>query len=117
MNQRNRQGREHSHRECGGRGSHQRWIGFSEDDGNNRRRRRYPAAAPSRSRGTNALSRLRNAPARQAARRLQSPQKKSKKSLAMPMGIDTNGVILRAWEEKCEHLRHVGGAVYRIVCS
>ena len=42
-----------------------RWIGFSlgrrslgeggEEDGSNRRRRRYPAANPSRNRGTNAL--------------------------------------------------------------
>ena len=46
------------------------------------RRRRYPAAKPSRSRGINALSRLRSAPTRQGSRR--GDRSTSKKTNVLP---------------------------------
>ena len=39
-------------------------------------------------------------------------RKNVKKCLATPAGIVTRGVILRAWKDTCENLRHVG----RFVC-
>jgi hypothetical protein len=72
----------------------------SWEDGNNCRTRRYPAANPSRSRGTNALSRLRSAPTRQGTTR--STPKKIQKCLAMPWRTEEQP-LLKVSSDDCKN--------------